>query len=165
MTIGSKPGTSERTCDAASRVSRVACRFGSSPETASSSGRSSKHAVLLDKGHVSLYRELTLCRRTCELSRPGSSSLIQSLQGPQVVVELPDLSLALEDKSCFFGSAQRVEGIRGPMPAWMELLHAYYARLWWKAEQVMANNLFGQDIGPCAHAQGPVGGVGEWGGV
>lgn len=33
-------------------------------------------------------------------------------------------------KSCFFTSAHRVEGIAGPMPAWMEELHAWYSRLW-----------------------------------
>jgi hypothetical protein len=33
-------------------------------------------------------------------------------------------------KSCFFTSAERVEGICGPMPAWMERLHTWYSRLW-----------------------------------
>lgn len=33
-------------------------------------------------------------------------------------------------KSCFFTSARKVEGIAGPMPAWMEELHAWYSRLW-----------------------------------
>jgi len=32
-------------------------------------------------------------------------------------------------KSCFFQSAQRIEGIAGPMPAWIEFLHAYYSRI------------------------------------
>lgn len=33
-------------------------------------------------------------------------------------------------KSCLFVSARRIEGIHGPMPAWMDLLHTWYARLW-----------------------------------
>lgn len=33
-------------------------------------------------------------------------------------------------KSCLFTSSRRVEGIQGPMPGWMEILHQWYARLW-----------------------------------
>lgn len=33
-------------------------------------------------------------------------------------------------KSCFFVSARRIEGIQGPMPYWMEVLHTWYSRLW-----------------------------------
>lgn len=33
-------------------------------------------------------------------------------------------------KSCFFQSHQRIEGIAGPMPLWMEYLHTEYARSW-----------------------------------
>ncbi|KAL1837188.1 hypothetical protein VTK73DRAFT_4769 [Phialemonium thermophilum] len=32
-------------------------------------------------------------------------------------------------KSCFFNSLTRQEGIAGPMPPWMENLHAWYSRL------------------------------------
>ncbi|KAK3384996.1 hypothetical protein B0H63DRAFT_472097 [Podospora didyma] len=38
--------------------------------------------------------------------------------------------VVLELKSCFFTSARKVEGIHGPMPGWMELLHRWYTRLW-----------------------------------
>jgi hypothetical protein len=33
-------------------------------------------------------------------------------------------------KSCFFTSAQKVEGTAGPMPRWMEELHLWYSRIW-----------------------------------
>jgi len=33
-------------------------------------------------------------------------------------------------KSCFFVSARRIEGIHGPMPDWIEVLHCWYSRLW-----------------------------------
>lgn len=33
-------------------------------------------------------------------------------------------------KSCLFSSQGKVEGIAGPMPAWMEILHQWYARIW-----------------------------------
>ncbi|KAK3313253.1 hypothetical protein B0H66DRAFT_389174 [Apodospora peruviana] len=33
-------------------------------------------------------------------------------------------------KSCFFTSERKVEGIQGPMPGWMELLHRWYSRVW-----------------------------------
>ncbi|KAK4098737.1 hypothetical protein N658DRAFT_431423 [Parathielavia hyrcaniae] len=33
-------------------------------------------------------------------------------------------------KSCFFVSSRRTEGIKGPMPGWMEVLHRWYSRLW-----------------------------------
>ncbi|KXX78915.1 hypothetical protein MMYC01_205137 [Madurella mycetomatis] len=33
-------------------------------------------------------------------------------------------------KSCFFTSEDRVDGIYGPMPVWMEVLHRWYSRLW-----------------------------------
>ncbi|KAK4124439.1 hypothetical protein N657DRAFT_391297 [Parathielavia appendiculata] len=36
----------------------------------------------------------------------------------------------LELKSCFFISSGRIEGISGPMPGWMEVLHRWYSRLW-----------------------------------
>jgi hypothetical protein len=32
--------------------------------------------------------------------------------------------------SCFFISKSKVEGIQGPMPGWMEVLHRWYSRLW-----------------------------------
>ncbi|EAQ83180.1 hypothetical protein CHGG_09584 [Chaetomium globosum CBS 148.51] len=32
--------------------------------------------------------------------------------------------------SCLFISNNKVEGIQGPMPGWMEMLHRWYARLW-----------------------------------
>lgn len=32
--------------------------------------------------------------------------------------------------SCFFNGRSKVDGILGPMPAWMETLHQWYARLW-----------------------------------
>jgi len=33
-------------------------------------------------------------------------------------------------KSVFFNGAQKIEGIQGPMPTWMEVLHRFYARMW-----------------------------------
>ncbi|KAK4140452.1 uncharacterized protein C8A04DRAFT_14931 [Dichotomopilus funicola] len=33
-------------------------------------------------------------------------------------------------KSCFFTSKDKVEGIQGPMPGWMEELHRWYSRIW-----------------------------------
>ncbi|KAB5536214.1 hypothetical protein GE09DRAFT_1006416 [Coniochaeta sp. 2T2.1] len=33
-------------------------------------------------------------------------------------------------KSCLFVSGRKIEGIQGPMPGWMEVLHTWYARLW-----------------------------------
>ena len=33
-------------------------------------------------------------------------------------------------KSCFFNSRRKLEGEKGPMPWWMELMHRWYARLW-----------------------------------
>ncbi|KAH8904644.1 hypothetical protein BR93DRAFT_899831 [Coniochaeta sp. PMI_546] len=33
-------------------------------------------------------------------------------------------------KSCFFVSARRIEGIQGPLPGWIEVLHTWYSRLW-----------------------------------
>jgi hypothetical protein len=32
-------------------------------------------------------------------------------------------------KSAFFNSSQRIEGIAGPMPVWMEKLHTWYSRI------------------------------------
>ena len=33
-------------------------------------------------------------------------------------------------KSCLFPSQGKVDGVKGPMPAWMEELHQWYARIW-----------------------------------
>jgi hypothetical protein len=33
-------------------------------------------------------------------------------------------------KSCFFSSSSKIEGIQGPMPGWMEVLHRWYSRIW-----------------------------------
>lgn len=33
-------------------------------------------------------------------------------------------------KSCLFSSQGKVDGIKGPMPPWMEELHQWYARIW-----------------------------------
>jgi hypothetical protein len=33
-------------------------------------------------------------------------------------------------KSCFFISSRRMEGVQGPMPGWMEVLHRWYSRIW-----------------------------------
>lgn len=33
-------------------------------------------------------------------------------------------------KSCFFNSAERQDGILGPMPKYMEKAHQWYSRLW-----------------------------------
>ncbi|KAM0259090.1 hypothetical protein ACHAQJ_003461 [Trichoderma viride] len=33
-------------------------------------------------------------------------------------------------KSCLFHSDRQVEGDKGPMPAWVESLHQWYARIW-----------------------------------
>ncbi|KAK4154330.1 hypothetical protein C8A00DRAFT_42917 [Chaetomidium leptoderma] len=33
-------------------------------------------------------------------------------------------------KSCLFTSSRRIEGILGPMPGWMEVMHRWYSRLW-----------------------------------
>ncbi|KAK3186410.1 hypothetical protein K4F52_004711 [Lecanicillium sp. MT-2017a] len=33
-------------------------------------------------------------------------------------------------KSCLFSSQGKVDGIKGPMPTWMEELHQWYARIW-----------------------------------
>lgn len=36
-------------------------------------------------------------------------------------------------KSCLFSSEGKVEGVKGPMPPWMEELHQWYARIWSEA--------------------------------
>lgn len=33
-------------------------------------------------------------------------------------------------KSAFFHSHQKIEGSKGPMPAWMDRLHQWYSRIW-----------------------------------
>lgn len=33
-------------------------------------------------------------------------------------------------KSCLFSSQGKMDGVKGPMPAWMEELHQWYARIW-----------------------------------
>lgn len=33
-------------------------------------------------------------------------------------------------KSCFFNSSRRIEGIQGPVPGWIEMLHRLYSRIW-----------------------------------
>ncbi|KAL2176572.1 uncharacterized protein P884DRAFT_225468 [Thermothelomyces heterothallicus CBS 202.75] len=47
--------------------------------------------------------------------------------GAAVDRERGEAVLAL--KSCFFNSRIKVEGIQGPMPGWIELLHRWYSRL------------------------------------
>lgn len=32
-------------------------------------------------------------------------------------------------KSCFYNSAQKVDGFVGPMPVWIEKLHGWYSRI------------------------------------
>ncbi|KAF4974203.1 hypothetical protein FZEAL_8863 [Fusarium zealandicum] len=33
-------------------------------------------------------------------------------------------------KSCLFSSQGSIDGVKGPMPAWMDELHQWYARIW-----------------------------------
>ena len=46
------------------------------------------------------------------------------------VVDRRREEVELRLKSCLFSSQGKVEGVRGPMPGWMEELHQWYARIW-----------------------------------
>lgn len=46
------------------------------------------------------------------------------------VVDEPRGEVELTLKSCLFSSEGKIEGKKGPMPAWMEELHQWYARIW-----------------------------------
>jgi hypothetical protein len=68
--------------------------------------------------------------------RCGDSPRNQGLRGSDglfsisAVVDKDREEVELRLRSCLFSSQGSIPGHKGPMPAWMEELHQWYARIW-----------------------------------
>ncbi|KAM5346153.1 hypothetical protein ACJ41O_009158 [Fusarium nematophilum] len=90
-----------------------------------------------DKGtHITDHFEVVEKTPTAITIRCGDTPRNQELRGSDglfvisATVDKKREEVELGLKSCLFKSQGSVEGIRGPMPPWMEELHQWYARIW-----------------------------------